>query len=69
MSYRLDRLKEISPADRDRFEADGFLIVERLLEPEHIQNLRSRAFGGFRLDPLRFFVACTMGPRPAASAD
>ena len=42
MSYRLDRLKEISPADRGRFEADGFLIVERLLEAEHIQNLRSR---------------------------
>ena len=39
MSYRLDRLKEISPADRGRFEADGFLIVERLLEPEHIQKL------------------------------
>jgi hypothetical protein len=35
MSYRLDRLKEISPADRGRFEADGFLVVERLLEPEH----------------------------------
>jgi class 3 adenylate cyclase/alpha-beta hydrolase superfamily lysophospholipase len=42
MSYRLDRLKEISPGDRGRFEADGFLVVERLLEPEHIQNLRSR---------------------------
>jgi hypothetical protein len=35
MSYRLDRLKDISPVDRGRFEADGFLIVERLLEPEH----------------------------------
>jgi hypothetical protein len=44
----------LAPAGRPRFGAAG---------------LRSRAFGGFRLDPLRFFVACTMGPRPAASAD
>jgi hypothetical protein len=44
----------LAPAVRRRFGAAG---------------LRSRAFGGFRLDPLRFFVACTMGPPPAASAD
>src|SRR5690349_9288952 len=38
MSYRLRRLDEISPADRARFEADGFLVVEGILEPEHIED-------------------------------
>ena len=42
MSYRLRRLDEISPADRARFEADGFLVVEGLLEPKHIEDLRGR---------------------------
>jgi phytanoyl-CoA hydroxylase len=42
MSYRLRRLDEISPADRARFEADGFLVVEGLLELEHIEDLRGR---------------------------
>jgi hypothetical protein len=42
MSYRLRRLDEISPADRAKFEADGFLVVEGLLEPGHIEDLRGR---------------------------
>ena len=42
MNCRFDRLEGISSLDRSRFEEDGFLIVERLLDSEQIQDLRSR---------------------------
>lgn len=42
MSYHFPRLSEISPADRAKFEADGFLVVERILAPEQIEELRGR---------------------------
>jgi phytanoyl-CoA hydroxylase len=42
MTCRFDRLEGISSLDRSRFEEDGFLIVERLLDSDQIQDLRSR---------------------------
>jgi len=40
MSFDLPRLADLQPADVDRFERDGFLIVERVLSAEQVEALR-----------------------------
>jgi phytanoyl-CoA hydroxylase len=42
MTRHFDCLAAISPHDRSRFAADGFLIVERLLDGAQIEDLRGR---------------------------
>lgn len=42
MSFDLPRLANLRPADVERFERDGFLIVERVLSAEQVEALRER---------------------------
>jgi phytanoyl-CoA hydroxylase len=42
MTGHFDCLAALSPRDRSRFESDGFLIVERLLDGAQIEDLRGR---------------------------
>jgi hypothetical protein len=42
MTYQFERLKTVSAHDRSRFERDGFLVVERLLDTSQTEELRDR---------------------------